>query len=70
MLLAIDIGNTNIVLGLYQGKKLITHWRLATQAERTADEYGVIITQLVGLRRFRCRSDRAPSRFPASCRRC
>jgi type III pantothenate kinase len=47
MLLAIDIGNTNIVLGLYQGKKLITHWRLATQAERTADEYGVIITQLV-----------------------
>ncbi|HEX9788985.1 MAG TPA: type III pantothenate kinase, partial [Candidatus Binatia bacterium] len=27
MLLAIDIGNTNIVLGLYQGKKLITHWR-------------------------------------------
>ena len=52
MLLAIDIGNTNIVLGLYQGKKLITHWRLATQAERTADEYGVIITQLVELRRF------------------
>ena len=47
MLLAIDIGNTNIVLGLYQGKKLITHWRLATQAERTADEYGVIISQLI-----------------------
>ncbi|HYA30123.1 MAG TPA: type III pantothenate kinase [Acidobacteriota bacterium] len=48
MLLAIDIGNTNIVLGLYRSAKLITHWRLATQAERTADEYGVIITQLVG----------------------
>jgi type III pantothenate kinase len=47
MLLAIDIGNTNIVLGLYQGKKLLTHWRLLTVAERTADEYGVIITQLV-----------------------
>ena len=47
MLLAIDIGNTNIVLGLYQGKKLVTHWRLATQAERTADEYGVIISQLI-----------------------
>ena len=47
MLLAIDIGNTNIVLGLYQGKKLVTHWRLLTVAERTADEYGVIITQLV-----------------------
>src|SRR5262249_24163858 len=48
MLLAIDIGNTNIVLGLNQGKKLITHWRLTTQAERTADEYGVIISQLIG----------------------
>ena len=47
MLLAIDIGNTNIVLGLYQGRKLVTHWRLATQAERTADEYGVIISQLI-----------------------
>jgi len=54
MLLAIDIGNTNIVLGLYQGKKLITHWRLATQAERTADEYGVILSQLVEHRGFRC----------------
>jgi type III pantothenate kinase len=54
MLLAIDIGNTNIVLGLYQSKKLITHWRLATQAERTADEYGVILTQLVEHGGFRC----------------
>lgn len=52
MLLAIDIGNTNIVLGLYQNKQLITHWRLATQAERTADEYGVIITQLVSYAGF------------------
>jgi type III pantothenate kinase len=54
MLLAIDIGNTNIVLGLYQGKKLITHWRLATQAERTADEYGVIIAQLIDYAGYRC----------------
>jgi len=54
MLLAIDIGNTNIVLGLYQGKKLITHWRLATQAERTADEYGVIISQLIDYASYRC----------------
>ncbi len=53
MLLAIDIGNTNIVLGLYQGKKLITHWRLATQAERTSDEYGVIISQLIDYAGFR-----------------
>ena len=54
MLLAIDIGNTNIVLGLYQGKKLITHWRLATQSERTADEYGVLIAQLITSEGYRC----------------
>ena len=54
MLLAIDIGNTNIVLGLYQGKKLITHWRLLTEAERTSDEYGVIIAHLVDYKGFHC----------------
>lgn len=46
MLLAIDIGNTNIVLGVYEGRRLLTHWRLLTQPERTADEYGVLISQL------------------------
>src|SRR5581483_4500483 len=46
MLLAIDIGNTNIVLGIYQGRKLVTHWRLLTVPERTADEYGRLISQL------------------------
>src|SRR5258706_4040717 len=59
MLLAIDIGNTNIVLGLYRNDKLITHWRLATQAERTADEYGVIMTQLVGYAGYRADQIRA-----------
>jgi type III pantothenate kinase len=59
MLLAIDIGNTNIVLGLYEGQKLITHWRLLTVAERTADEYGVVISHLVGAAGFRCDQIRA-----------
>jgi type III pantothenate kinase len=54
MLLAIDIGNTNIVLGLYQAKKLLTHWRLATQSDRTADEYGVLIGQLINVEGLRC----------------
>src|SRR5919197_6076795 len=54
MLLAIDIGNTNTVLGLYQEKKLITHWRLLIVAERTADEYGVIISHLVSAAGFHC----------------
>ena len=47
MLLAIDVGNTNIVLGVYQGRKLIDHWRLQTQVGRTSDEYGVLVRQLL-----------------------
>ncbi len=46
MLLAIDIGNTNITLGLYEGETLGPRWRLATVHERMPDEYGL---QLVGL---------------------
>lgn len=54
MLLAIDIGNTNLVLGVYEGKKLLTHWRLATEPERTADEYGALISHLASLEGLRC----------------
>lgn len=43
MLLAIDVGNTNIVLGLYDDTKLLHDWRLQTNTGRTADEYGVTI---------------------------
>lgn len=46
MLLAIDIGNTNLTLGLYQGEILGPRWRLATAHERMPDEYGL---QIVGL---------------------
>ncbi|NIM92750.1 MAG: type III pantothenate kinase [Anaerolineales bacterium] len=46
MLFAIDIGNTNITLGLYQGEDLVRAWRLATVHERMPDEYGL---QLLGL---------------------
>lgn len=49
MLLAIDIGNTNIVLGLYDGQRLAEHWRLATHKERTSDEYAVTVLQLFAL---------------------
>ncbi|MCH7914084.1 MAG: type III pantothenate kinase [Deltaproteobacteria bacterium] len=54
MLLAIDVGNSNIVLGVYEEKKLLTHWRILTQAERTADEYGVLIAQLAFSRGINC----------------
>ena len=46
MLLTIDIGNSNIVLGVYDGKRLLNHWRLVTHPERTADEYGVLVSHL------------------------
>ncbi|HTX90360.1 MAG TPA: type III pantothenate kinase [Anaerolineales bacterium] len=46
MLLVIDLGNTNLTIGLYEGEKLANHWRLATDHNRMPDEYGL---QLLGL---------------------
>ena len=46
MLLAIDVGNTNIVLGVFQGERLVESWRLATLRERTADEIGILVSLL------------------------
>ncbi|MDR1778433.1 MAG: type III pantothenate kinase [Clostridiales Family XIII bacterium] len=46
MLLAFDVGNTNIVLGVFRDGKLIQNWRMETYNSRSADEYGVIINQL------------------------
>lgn len=47
-LLVVDVGNTNIVLGIYRGSELVNSWRLATARERTADEYGILTKQLIG----------------------
>lgn len=46
MLLAIDIGNSNIVLGVFVGDRLNWSWRLMTQRERTADELGIFVAEL------------------------
>jgi type III pantothenate kinase len=46
VLLAIDVGNTNIVLGVFEGDRLSQSWRLATLRERTADEIGIWAAQL------------------------
>lgn len=46
MLLVIDVGNTNIVFGVYKGKELQYNWRIATQKERTSDEYGLLFQQV------------------------
>jgi len=43
MLLAIDVGNTNIVLGVFAGERLVQSWRLMTERERTADEMGLLV---------------------------
>src|SRR5882672_5868578 len=47
MLLAIDVGNTNTVIGMYDDVELVDHWRIATNAERTSDELGLLFTQLL-----------------------
>ena len=46
MLLVVDVGNTNIVLGVYEGENLKGHWRISTDRVRTTDEYGVLIMNL------------------------
>jgi type III pantothenate kinase len=47
MLLTVDVGNTQTVLGLYQGERLAEHWRISTDAERTGDELGVLMNGLL-----------------------
>ncbi len=46
MLLALDVGNTNTVIGVFDGQALLTHWRLSTRREGTRDEYGILIKGL------------------------
>lgn len=49
VLLAIDVGNTNTVVGAFDGQTLRHHWRLQTNQNRTADEYGILLRQLFEL---------------------
>ncbi|MBP2655846.1 MAG: coaX [Firmicutes bacterium] len=46
MLLVFDVGNTNIVLGVYDKENLLHHWRVSTDRQKTADEYGVLMNIL------------------------
>jgi type III pantothenate kinase len=52
MLLVMDVGNTNTVMGVYDGDRLITNWRLATSPDRTGDEYGILVQSLCTQRRI------------------
>jgi len=47
MILVLDVGNTNITLGVYKNRELIEHWRIATVRERTEDELGILIKSLM-----------------------
>src|SRR5713226_6041811 len=49
MLLALDVGNTNTVLGVFRGAELLANWRLATAREQTVDEYGILTRNLFTL---------------------
>ncbi|KJD45722.1 MULTISPECIES: type III pantothenate kinase [Paenibacillus] len=49
MILVVDVGNTNIVLGMYQGRELLHHYRISTSRQATADEYGVLIHNLFSM---------------------
>lgn len=49
MILVFDVGNTNIVLGVYKQRELTHHWRVSTDKSRTADEYAVVIRNLFDL---------------------
>ncbi len=49
MLMVIDVGNTNTVLGIYLGEELVQSWRLKTERERTADEWGILSRTLLSL---------------------
>src|SRR2546422_10981964 len=54
MLLVIDVGNTNTVLGVFESENLRAQWRLTTNRAQTADEYGILIRNLFTLDGIKC----------------
>lgn len=56
MLLVIDVGNTNTAIGIFDGERLISDWRLATDRYRTADEWGQLVSNLLHLENMENRS--------------
>jgi type III pantothenate kinase len=53
MLLAVDVGNTEITIGVFDGEELVQHWRAATVAERTADEHALLLGGFLGQEKLR-----------------
>lgn len=59
MLLVIDVGNTNTVLGVFDGETLLHHWRVWTDREKTSDEYGILLRNLYDASDFSSREIKA-----------
>ncbi len=53
MLLVVDIGNTNIVVGVYDNSALINHWRLSTVIQKTVDEYAILLNSLLYIEKIK-----------------
>jgi len=53
MLLVIDIGNTNIVFGVFDNSKLVNHWRLSTAIHKTIDEYAILLNSLLYIEKIK-----------------
>ena len=49
MLLALDAGNTNVTIGVFDGERIVTRWRLRTDRDQTADEWGILMRNLFTL---------------------
>lgn len=56
MILAVDIGNTNIVFGLFEGDDIICDWRIGTDKAKTSDEYGLLFKELLEFREIDIKS--------------
>jgi type III pantothenate kinase len=67
MLLVIDVGNTNTVLGLYDGEQLIHDWRIRTVIDHTVDEYGMLIFNLYQSSRMKTKEIKAVTGIIISC---
>ena len=67
MLLVIDVGNTNTVLGLYDGDRLMHDWRIRTEIDHTVDEYGVLIYNLYQSSRMHVKEIKSVTAIIISC---
>ncbi|HQL01662.1 MAG TPA: type III pantothenate kinase [Smithellaceae bacterium] len=67
MLLVIDVGNTNTVLGLFDGERLIHDWRIRTEIDHTIDEYGVLISNLYHSSRMNAKEIKSVTDIIISC---